>query len=137
MKKLQDAILAPESDYLYVETSGIPNSGKGLHTAIPIFKDEIIARFKGEILTATEAQERVTQNKDQYFIAMLNGTMMDSANTPCFAKYANDARNSSFRNNATITLDENNTVCLIASRKIKQGEEIFCSYGEAYWKKHG
>jgi SET domain-containing protein len=70
---------------------------------------------------------------------LLDGTILDCKNTDCFAKYANDASGfskSDFKNNAKIALAENNNVCLIAIRKIKSGEEIFCDYGKKYWKKH-
>ncbi len=137
-----NAIEAPESNYLYVDISQLPNSGNGLYTAITIYKDEVIALFKGEILTDLQARLRASKNKDQYFIIMPNGSIMDSMKTKCFAKYANDANNSAIntksnRNNSKIALDENNKVCLIALRKIKAGEEIFCSYGKKYWLKHG
>jgi len=133
-------IEAAEADYLYILPSQIQGSGNGLFTAIKIYKDEIIAVFKGEILTDEQAQIRVQKHKDQYFINMLDGSIMDSKKTKCFAKYANDAKGfsiSDFKNNARITLDENDNVCLIAIRAIKTGEEIFCSYGNKYWKKHG
>lgn len=71
---------------------------------------------------------------------MVDGSIMDSMKIKCFAKYANDATgylNSNFRNNANIALDEQDNVCIIARRSIKTGEEIFCSYGKRYWKKHG
>ncbi len=71
---------------------------------------------------------------------MIDGTIMDSMNTECFAKYANDAegfQNLLFHNNAEIGLDDENNVCLIATRNIKSGTELFCSYGKRYWKKHG
>ena len=32
--------------------------------------------------------------------------------------------------------DDNDNVCIIATKKIKSGQEIFCSYGAKYWKKH-
>ena len=70
---------------------------------------------------------------------MLDGNIMDSQNTNCFAKYANDAKGfttSKYKNNAKITLDNDGNVCLKATKKIKAGEEIFCSYGKAYWNKH-
>ena len=60
--------------------------------------------------------------------------------TKCFAKYANDAlgvSGSSHKNNAQIALDEENRVGLIATRNIKAYQEIFCSYGKRYWRKHG
>ena len=131
---------APEADYLYIETSQLANAGKGLFTAIRIYKDDIISVFKGEILTESQAERRIKINQDQYFINMIDGTIMDSISTDCFAKFANDAsgfQQKKFRNNAEIALDDEKNVCLIATKNIKSGEEIFCNYGKKYWKKHG
>jgi hypothetical protein len=130
---------APESDYLFIQNSQITNAGKGLFTAIDIYKDEIISFFKGEILTEIEAEKRVQLGNDKYFMNMLDGSILDAMHTECFAKYANDAEAFSkleFKNNSKITLDEEDNVCLIATKKIKSGDEIFCSYGAKYWKKH-
>ena len=142
-KNDQNKIQAEESDYLYIQTSQLPSSGNGLFTAIDIYKDEIISIFKGEILSDIEADSRAKNNANQYFMNLHNGSILDCKNTDCFAKYANDASGFSilkfrdnFKNNAKITLDDNNNVCLIAIRKIKYGEEIFCDYGKRYWKKH-
>lgn len=134
-----NTIEAEEAAYLYIEQSQIKNAGKGLFTAITIYKNEIITLFKGEIISNNEAEKRVQQNLDRYFINMIDGSIMDSMNTHCFAKFANDAEGlfkSNYKNNAKITLDEDNNVCLVATRKIKVGEEVFCSYGKTYWKKH-
>ena len=132
-------IESPESDYLYIETSQLQNAGKGLFTAIDIYPNEIISLFKGEILTDNEAQKRVSEGKDRYFINMLDGSILDSMNVDCFAKYANDAEAFSkleFKNNSKITLDDDDNVCIVATKKIKFQQEIFCSYGVKYWKKH-
>ena len=136
----QNKILAAESDYLFVAISQLPNSGNGLFTAIEIYKDEIISEFRGEILSNNEAEVRVNKGSDTYFMNLSNGSILDCKNTDCFAKYANDANGyskSTYKNNAKITLDENQNVCLIAMRNIKSGEENFCDYGKRYWKKHG
>jgi SET domain-containing protein len=133
-----DKIDLNEKDYLYVQESQIPNSGKGLFTSLPIYNNEIISLFKGEILSDNEAALRAGKGTDRYFINMLNGNIMDSIKAKCFAKYANDAENfakTDFSNNATITLDDDNNVCLVALRDISEGEEIFCSYGTKYWEK--
>lgn len=130
-------IEAAESDYLYKSISQLPDSGNGLFTAINIYKDETIAVFKGEILTDVQAKLRAKKGNDKYFINMVDGSIMDSMNTVCFAKYANDANgfaNSNYKNNTKITLDDNNKVCITATRNIKTGEELFCSYGKRYWK---
>ena len=130
-------IAAEESTYLVVSTSQLPESGKGLFTTIDIYKEEIIAIYKGEILTNEEALERSELGLDRYFVSMLDGSIMDSENTECFAKYANDARGfnqSIFKNNSKIMIDDDGSVYLIATQKIKAGSEIFCSYGYRYWK---
>lgn len=132
-------IEALESDYLFIKNSKLPNAGKGLFTGIDIYKHEIIAVFKGEILTEMEAKNRVANGNDKYFINMIDGTIMDSMLVECFAKYANDAEafeNSEFKNNAKISLDDDHNVCIIATKNIKTQNEIFCSYGKRYWKKH-
>lgn len=134
-----DNIEASESDYLYVNTSQLPASGNGLYTAVEIYRMEIIAYYKGEILTEQQAKLRAKKGDDKYFINLIDGRILDSMKIKCFAKYANDAEGflkSNFKNNAKIALDETNHVCLIATRNIKAGEEIFCSYGKQYWKKH-
>ena len=137
-KKNNNQIEAEESHYLYTSISQLPNSGNGLHTAIPIYKDEVIAIFRGEILTNLQAKIRAKNGNNQYFISMVDGTIMDSLKVECFAKYANDANGftpnkNGFKNNAKIALNEDHQVCIIASRNIKLGEEIFCSYGKRYW----
>lgn len=142
MKKTytDNSIETQEANYLYIKPSQLPNAGKGLYTAIDIYKDEVISLFKGPILSNRQIANRVLKNNDAYFIQMLDGTIMDSMKTHCFAKYANDAvgyAKSEFSNNSKIVIDENGLVCIIATKRIKTNAEIFCGYGKAYWKKHG
>ena len=137
---MDNTIDAKEEDYLYIQKSQIENSGNGLFTAIEIYKEEIISIFKGKIITNTEAESIVKLNEDKYFINLLDGSILDSNTVDCFAKYANDSNGfikSKFKNNSKISLDEANNVCLIATKNIISNEEIFCSYGKRYWKKHG
>ncbi|WP_136666888.1 SET domain-containing protein-lysine N-methyltransferase [Flavobacterium sp. H122] len=135
----KNTIEALEADYLYIQESQIQNSGNGLFSAVKIYKDEIIAVFKGEVLSQSEIKKREAKEEDKYFMILLNGAVLDCMHTECFAKYANDASGfskSAFKNNAKITLDDNDNVCLKAISTIKAGGEIFCSYGQKYWKKH-
>jgi len=134
-----DRIDAKESAYLYLADSQIPGTGKGLYTAIPIWKNEIISLFKGENLSQKEANHRASLGLNRYFIKMPDGSILDSMNVKCFAKYANDAEGlvkSSFRSNSIIALDDDSNICLVATKDIRAGEEIFCSYGKKYWKKY-
>ena len=131
-------IKAKESDYLYIRESQIPGSGNGLFTAIPLYKDEVISLFKGEILSDKKAHYRAINGEDRYFINMPDGTILDSMKVKCFAKFANDALGfvkTKYKINSKIKLDENGSVCIVASRYILTGEEIFCSYGKKYWNK--
>lgn len=141
MKTLQNnKIDAPESDYLYTHVSQLINAGQGLFTAIDIYKDEIISIFKGEVLSNAQAEERASKNEDQYFVNRLDSKILDSKHVDCFAKYANDASglgDSGFKNNTKIALDDDDNICIIAIKNIKVGEELFCSYGKRYWRKHG
>lgn len=133
-----DKIDARESDYLYIDDSGIPDAGKGLYTAIPIFKHEIISMFKGKLLSQEDADQRAKAGRNQYFLSMPDGSIMDSMNSKCFARYANDSEGpikTGSGMNSAITLDDENHVCLVAIRDISAGEEIFCSYGKRYWRK--
>lgn len=133
-------IESPEADYLYFEASQIENAGNGLYTAIDIYEGEVISLFDGELVSDEIAAKRVEQKQDQYFINLLDGTIMDSMHTHCFAKYANDAEGIAggpFKNNSQIALDEEDNVCIKATRTINVGEEVFVGYGEDYWKKHG
>lgn len=134
-----DTIDAKEKDYLYIKESRIPGSGNGLFTAISIYKDEVISVFKGKILSDKEARHRATNGEDAYFMNMPDGTILDSMEVNCFAKYANDASGpvkTKYKNNSDITLDEDGNVCLVANRNIPAGGEIYCAYGHKYWKKH-
>lgn len=137
IEELPDNIHAKESDYLYLKDSKIIGAGSGLFTSIQIYKNEVISLFKGEILSDKEAAIRAENKLDGYFINMLDGSIMDSMHIKCFAKYANDSEGfkiTKWKNNSKIALDENNKVCLVATRDIKINEEIFCGYGKAYWK---
>ena len=131
-------IEAPEADYLYVQPSLITGAGRGLFTAIPIHRGEVVAVFTGERLTANEARHRAEQGNDGYFVTLLDGSTLDSMHNDCFAKYANDVEGpgtSRKRNNAVITLDDTDRPCVMATRRIDAGGEVYVAYGKAYWSK--
>lgn len=135
---MPDSIDAKEKTYLFIQQSQLLNAGDGLFTSIDIYKDEVIACYQGETLTSKEAARRAKNNDDAYFINMLDGTILDSKKIFCFAKYANDSqglKKTAYPYNAEIGLNDEEEVCLIATKKIKKGEEIFCSYGKKYWQK--
>ncbi|NDC30360.1 MAG: SET domain-containing protein [Bacteroidetes bacterium] len=132
-----DELNLNEAEYLYISTSLIIGAGKGLFTAISIHKNELISIFKGELLHRKSASNRIKSKEDNFFMNLPNGKILDAKYTDCFAKYANDAKgvqSSSYKNNALITVNHKNQICLLAKVNIKAGSEIFCSYGKAYWE---
>jgi uncharacterized protein len=131
------SIEALEEDYLYIAASKIPEAGKGLFTAIPIYKDEIISYFLGEELTEFEIKKRSVLGEIHYFMNLLNGGILDCAYTDGFAKYANDCSINGLKNNAKITISDEGEVCLVATKKILANNEIFCGYGKRYWENLG
>ena len=134
-----DGIPLAEADYLYSALSGLPGAGQGLFTAIPLYKDEVIAIFHGERLSAKEAKDRAAQGLDRYFMELPDGTTLDAMGIVGFAKFANDVYGtpgSALRNNAVITLDDGGRVCLRATRRILAGQEVLCGYGKRYWARH-
>ena len=126
-----------ESTYLYLDESTIPNSGRGLFTTIDIQQGDLIAQYKGELISDKEADRRIKTGNDRYFMNdPISGKIFDCERVECFAKYANDAYNTRFRNNSKIALYKRK-IYLQAIRNIKAGSEIFTAYGASYWKKHG
>ncbi len=135
-----DGIPLQEEDYLYTAISGLPGAGQGLFTAVTLYKDEVIAIYHGERLSTKEAAQRAEQGLDRYFMELPDGTTLDAMGVQGFAKFANDAQGSAsttLRNNAKIALDDSGQVCLRATRRIREGEEVLCSYGKRYWVRHG
>lgn len=135
-----DLIQLKEEHYLYTALSGLPGAGFGLFTAIPLYKDEVIAIFHGNRLSAEAARDRAAKGLDRYFMKLPGGTTLDTMGINGFAKFANDAlgcAGGSLRNNARITLEDGGQVCLRAVRFIRIGEEVLCGYGKGYWERHG
>ncbi len=136
-----EPIPAPEADYLYIAASGLEGAGQGLYTAIDIHRGELIARYKGERLSIAEAAKRAARGRDRYFMELPDGAILDPGPVEGFAKYANDARpvkgTDGPPNNARITLDPKGMPCLMATRRIRAGQEVLCAYGARYWKRHG
>ena len=119
--------------YLTLKPSQIPNGGVGLYTNVNIPKGANISRFIGNIV-----DEMITEKPNcLYLVETLDGKVMDVYPSKQKAKYANDAagprRIKGIRNNSYIEY-QNEKIYIVASKNIKKGEEIFLSYGRAYWR---
>ena len=122
---------------LKVETSLLPNGGKGLFTDKAIKKGEQIIQYKGEIIDWKEYEKRVKEHKDGYLFFINKKRCIDAFSTPEHkARYANDAAGLSkikgLKNNANYEIFEDKCF-IVSSRAIEPGEEIFVSYTKEYW----
>lgn len=125
---------------LLVKKSKITGAGKGLFTTEEIKRGQIVVEYTGEEITWAECQKRNDQmdGVGAYYFFINNRKCIDAANTPdSLARYANDAagfvRIEGIKNNSRYEIIKNKPY-IVASRNIKPGEEIFVSYGRAYWK---
>lgn len=115
--------------------SGIPGAGKGLFAMEPIKRGQTIVKVTGKRYTTKEVIE--TQSHNNYLLE-LNDESGDCIDVEGPARYANDAKGLTYiegiYNNAQFCSDEDHTMYLTATRTIAKGQEIFVSYGKAYWR---
>lgn len=125
-----------------VSTLSQPEAGRGLFATRHHRRHEYLTEYGGVRLTKAEAdRERQAGFETGWFASTRTGYVLDgrfvSAEDEKLASFANDARDPA-RNNARLVPRWNHRtaqeeVWLKATRDIESGEEIFCSYGRAYW----
>lgn len=121
---------------LYVKTSTIPDSGKGLFTKKFIPKGTRIVEYKGKISTWKDVKDE--DGKNGYIFYVNRNHVINALPTKQFlARYANDARGlkkiKGILNNCDYITD--GLKAYIESKKdIPAKSEIFVDYGKDYWK---
>ena len=136
-----------EENYFYVSRSSISDIGEGLFTLKDIKKGERICKFGGRLIGKQEFDKILDDikigiydpNAENYYVSLSSGLILDSFESDCFAKYANDAEGiiqvERFKNNAKITEGEDKISAYHeALIDIPAGSEIFTSYGTSYWE---
>jgi SET domain-containing protein len=125
---------------LYVKKSKLAKAGKGLFTSEKILKGEVVCEYEGENLTWKECMKRndEMEEKGAYFFHITNKNCVDAQHTLwAMGRYANDAAGPSrligLKNNAAYQIIKGKPY-IIASKTIKENEEIFVGYGKAYWE---
>lgn len=121
---------------LFVKTSKLPNSGKGLFTKKFIPKGTRIVEYKGKISAWKDVKDE--DGRNGYIFYVTRNHVIDALRTKsALARYANDARGLSkitgVLNNCDYITD--GLKAYIESKKdIPSGSEIFVDYGKDYWK---
>lgn len=114
---------------LVVKQSQIPNSGNGVYTLQHIPKDTVIAEYLGKIVPCSE------RIKDPDYTVYVNRKIsIDAQYYPrCYMAMINDTFGTDFAVNCKFKKC-GKRVHVIASSDIAPGEELFLSYGSAYWQ---
>ena len=121
---------------LTIKPSQIENSGNGLYAKNPmkpaneiIFKKgQVITKYNGEIIDEEEVVERYSDYTPPYVVKLSNDRYEDGAKFRGIGALANTNPNN---NNATISVSHNGA-SIKATKNIKNGQEIYLSYGRAY-----
>lgn len=116
-----------------VNLSNIPGSGMGLYAEENIRRGELIVEVTGKKYST---DSDIVPDNDLYLLDSGDGTN-DYIDVTGPAMYANDAsgpvRLPGLVNNSLFRLLDDGSMWLEATRSIKAGQEIFASYGRAYW----
>lgn len=116
-----------------INPSMIPGSGMGLFADEYIKKGELIVMVTGEKYSS---ESDVVLENNYYLLDSGDGTN-DYIDVKGPAMYANDAcgpvRLPGMVNNSLFRLLDDGTMWLEATRAIRPGQEVFASYGRAYW----
>ena len=121
------------NDTLYVQTSMIPDAGRGLFAKLKILKGSTICEYTGSHLTLLQT----IRLKDKTYL--MGGFGMnchiDALDHPdVLARYINDARDPLKQNARFVKLKPERKALVVALRDIEPDEEIYASYGEVYWR---
>jgi len=122
----------PESDGNYqVRPSGI--AGLGLFAARNIHINELISEYNGVILTFNQAMK--IKNRDYLMGGIGINYHIDAKNSwHCWGRYINDNLDQEKINSILIKNKKLQRVSVYSTKEIKQGDEIFVSYGNVYWE---
>jgi hypothetical protein len=124
--------------HLKIAKSTIPNAGKGLfaanknvpNDAIIFRKGQTIIDYRGEKIDEDELNERYGSYTAPYAVKVADNEYTDAACQRGVASNANSNVNTGHSNNATLSLDRRNRrINLKATKNIRNGMEIFASYG--------
>jgi SET domain-containing protein len=119
---------------LFVKTSRLPGSGKGLFTKKMIPKGTRIVEYKGRITKWKEVKDAW---ENGYIYSINNNHVIDAMPTKnALARYANDAqgivRVKGITNNS-VYINDGLKAYIESTRDIPAGGEILVQYGKDYW----
>ena len=118
-----------------VKQSSIEKAGLGLFSCRDFKKNDIICPYKGEILTKKELDERYGKSDIDYSPYAVQMSTDKFMYCSCFRGLGSYANCKTGNNNAKLVVSNpHNTVNVKATKNIKEGQEIFVSYGKNYFR---
>lgn len=131
---------------LKIQKSTIPNAGKGLFAKLPkgqeqenggvVFnKDDTIIDYVGDLQSVDDTEEYYGEYTAPYAVGLTTKFDLDSACKRGVGSLANSKERGPGKkpNNATISTHRGNkTAKLVATRRIKNNDEILLAYGREY-----
>jgi len=122
-----------EENLIEIRPSNIPNSGNGVFAKQDIKSGNMLGYYRGEALNADQFSRRFKDKEyAAYVLAVKNGKINVDAEKKGYnwVSRVNTPRGTTMKTN--IQWNDNGRV--FAKRNIKAGEELFVSYGSAYWR---
>lgn len=124
-------------DHLVVKQSGIPGAGMGLYTTVPLRSGDFITMYSGRL----QRHADYDQTDGEYGVHLNNEYVINSTSSQdALGRYINDCRAANKRqrhcggkNARFVVNNRNNTIRVVATKRIPAGSEIFLSYGVDYW----
>ena len=114
-------------------------AGKGLFAAKDYKRNEVVARYTGDLIPSTSGDDLVDNKESSHYRLLLSevgqGAIIDAARTNAAeGRMVNDARGSGKKNNCKFSCNQvKKTAVLRAVRRIMKGEELFVNYGPSFW----
>ena len=124
--------------FLQVKTSTIPNAGDGLFArkgpiddrSIVVFKSgDVICQYNGEMISQQTLESRYGQFTAPYGVELRAGRKEDGALSRGIGTLINHYPR---KKNCRIAINRANRAQIISMKTIKNGDELFVSYGRSY-----
>ena len=125
--------------FLQIRTSTIEGAGDGLYArkgpiddrSIVVFKaGDVVCQYNGEVISQENLEERYGSRNTAPYAVLLNSNRREDG---ALARGVGTLINHNVRKqNCRIAINRNNRAQIVATKNIRNGDELFVSYGRSY-----
>ncbi|KAJ1623932.1 hypothetical protein T492DRAFT_1051641 [Pavlovales sp. CCMP2436] len=124
-----------EAKGLDVRPSLVVGAGEGLFALRGFLEGELVCEYVGRVLSLAEVMRMSVPDRDYVMGGFgLNVHVDGRHNHNMLARYINDNGDPALINAEFVKLRAERKALVRALRPLRAGEEIFCAYGEGYWR---